>query len=506
MTGGWWWARKPPSFVASRPASKLLRIHLTEDPSTLDPARTCDLVSACVQSLIFDGLMRLGPTGELEPALAESFEISDDGTRYTFHLRNAYWSTGQKIEAEQFLSSWQKQLRPDFPSVNSFLYYPIRGAEAVKRGADLSMLGVHAPDSCTLVVDLENPCPYFLQLLSFNSFFPEPPPSEGEIACSGPFRLKKWDHMRELLLEKNPIYWGKERIHLDSISLAILPDEHTALELYEQDKLDFLGKPLCSLPLEAAVRYFMKGELHTEDVAAGTICFFNTERFPFTNLKMRQAFSLAINREELVKHVTRLGETSPLSLIPPALRKEGKEPMKLPFYNPVRARMLLAEALAEMDLTMEELPPITYSFSTSHLNKTLAQAIQRQLEGTLGIRVVMEGIEHRLLLARLVKREFSFGQTTWYAHFTDPMSLLERFDGKETPKNYASWESERFRRLLMQIRESLCEEQRAKLIDLAEEELLNAMPFTPLYHWKSAFVCKSHLKNLVQAPIGNVLF
>lgn len=450
--------------------------------------------------------MRLGPTAELEPALAESFEISEQGRRYTFHLRQAYWSTGEPIEAEQFVTSWQKQLRPNFPSVNSFLLYPIRGAEAVKQGADPSILGVHAPDSSTLVIDLTHPCPYFLQLLSFNSFFPEPPPSEGEMPCCGPFRLKRWDHMRELLLEKNSTYWGKERIHLDGISLAILPDEHTALDMYEQGKLDFLGKPLSSLPLEAAVRYFTEGQLRTENVAAGTICFFNTERFPFTNRKIRQAFSLAIDRTVLVEHVTRLGETPPLSLIPPAMRQGNAEPQRQPLYNPAYARALLEEALTEMGLSREELPPITYSFSTSHLNKTLAQVIQRELEETLGIHIVLEGMEHRLLLARFVQRDYSFGQTTWYAHFVDPMNLFERFDGKETPKNYAAWEGEYFRVLLSQIRESCSEEQRWRLIDLAEEELLREMPFTPLYHWKSAFVCKSHLKNLVQAPIGNVLF
>ena len=157
--------------TADPSSPKALRISISREPATLDPRKGGELIGSVLQFMLFEGLTRVNPDGTVTAAQAKRIELSKDRLRYTFYLRDTFWSDGRPVTAYDFAATWKKILVPDFPAPNAFLFYPIRGAEAAKRGTgSLEDVGIHAIDAKTLVVELVNPTPYFLDLVSFAFF------------------------------------------------------------------------------------------------------------------------------------------------------------------------------------------------------------------------------------------------------------------------------------------------------------------------------------------------
>jgi oligopeptide transport system substrate-binding protein len=491
-----------------------LRINIPADPVTFDPRKGGDPIASMIHFLLYDGLTRLKADGQVELALADTVNVSEDGKTYTFTLRQAYWSNGDRVTSIDFERSWKAILDPAFPAANAQLLYPIARAEEAKKGlVPLSEVGIHTPDEMTLVVQLQEPTPYFLELISFCVFFPvnaslEPQwenSVEKSLICSGPFLLKQWARQNQIILVKNPDFHRAEQIQLEEIHISMVASETTALQMYQKGDLDILGHPLMPLPTEAIPELQTSGELHIRPVGATTFCSFNVSRFPFSNVKIRKAFAYAINRAEIVQNITQLAEEPALGIIPPSVKKGGR----FAFFQDAdgeRARALFQEGLAELGITEQEFPLLTYYYQTAEVHHKVAQALQQQWEKVLGVKIELQSTPHKLLMDLLKTRDYTFAQSCWMVQYNDPMNILERFKIVQNVKNYPGWENLAFIDCLNRSNRAKDPEERLAIIEEAEQVMLEEMPLAPIFHWSSAFLAKDHVKMFNLAPIGNGYF
>lgn len=491
-----------------------LRLNIPADPVTFDPRKGGDIISSMVHFLLYDGLTRLKADGQVELALADRIDVSEDGMTYTFHLREAYWSNGDRVTAVDFEKSWKAMLDPLFPAPNAQLLYPIKNAEQAKRGLiPLSEVGLWSLNEKTFVVQLQEPTPYFLELISFCVFFPvnisiDPlweNHIEENLICSGPFLLKKWDRQSELVLMKNPHFHRSKGILLDEIHVSVVASETTALQMYQKGELDILGNPLMSLPTEALPELAKSGELQIRPVGATTFCSFNVNRFPFNHPKMRKAFAYAINRQEIVQNITQLAEEPALGIVPMTVKKGGRS-VFFQDADTVHARALFQEALSELGLKETDLPTLTYYYQTAELHHQVAQALQQQWEKALGVKVQLQSLPQKTLMDVLKTRDYLFAQTYWMVQYNDPMNILERFKYLHNVKNYPGWENPQFIDCLVRSNRAKDRETRLSIIEEAEQIMLEEMPLAPIFHWSSAFVAKDYIKMFNLAPIGNGFF
>jgi oligopeptide transport system substrate-binding protein len=283
-----------------------LYINLFSEPPTLDPRHANDITSATVISMLYEGLTRLDEHGKPQLALAEDVSISENGLRYTFKLRDSEWSNGEKLTAHDLAKSWLSTLDPLFPAEFSYRLFVIKNAQQVKEGTlPLNEVGIHIPDPQTLEIELERPTPYLLEILASYTFFPyyQGTDSEEGLISNGPFTLKNWKHDSEIVLIKNKNYWQRDSVYLSEINCLMIEDPSTELSMFEQGELHWSGSPMSSISLDAVPALRDEGILFTHPVFSTYLYKFNTERPPFTNVKIRHALSLAIDRDAIIEHV-----------------------------------------------------------------------------------------------------------------------------------------------------------------------------------------------------------
>ena len=498
-------------------SSQHLRLNIPSDPATLDPRKGGDIISSLFHFLLFDGLARFDDNNQVAPALAERIDISEDKTIYTFFLKESCWSDGTPITAWDFEKSWKDILHPDFPAMNAHLLYPIKNAEGAKMGKkSLSEVGITSLDAHTLEVCLEQPCPYFLEIAAFCSFYPvnaevdhshpdwDQHAGNGFI-CSGPFMLKEWKRNNKIVLAKNPHYHRAADVLLEEISLNMVDSEMTSLQMFEKGEIDILGQPLVPLPTDAVHELVRNKELQINPVPATTFCSFNVAEYPFNNVHIRKAFSYAINRRQITRNITQLSEKPALSAVPPILKKK-EESIFFQDSDLNSAKEHFAQGLEELGIERAQFPKLKFYYSTSESDHKIAQALQQQWQEVLGIHVDLKCIDKKILLHLLKTRNYSIALSFWMAQYNDPMNILERFKYKSNVKNYPNWENKKYIKLLNASSLARTAEERSKLLEEAEALFLDDMPLAPIFHWNGAYISKPYVKSFGNVCIGNGFF
>ncbi len=495
-------------------ASQCLRINIHGEPQTLDPRKARGLSDQTLARMLFEGLTRVNKEDKAELALAKEMNVSSDLKTYTFSLKETFWSNGNPVLAADFVYAWKKLLSPDFPSDLASHLYVIKNAKVAKEGkVPLDEIGVKALDARTLQVELENPLPYFLNLLAMPAFFPvnqrvdENMPSWPQNAVThignGPFRLIEWKHQDHLTLVKNEQYWDAKSVKLGFLELQMLQEE-TELKCFEKQELDWAGSPISTLPVDALKFLKEQNRLNVKDFMGTYFFRVNTQAGPLSHPSLRKALALAVNRQAIVDHVTRGNQIPATGLIPLSFNLQ-----KQPYFQDAdltEAKRLFEEALSQLQLTKDNFPEISLLYRTAERNHIIAQAVQQQWFDAFGFRVKLESVEGKVHFDRISKQDYQLSAGSWIADFADPINFLEVFKYKNSGSNNTLWENLHYAELLDQSMVAPDAAQRAELFAKAEKILIDEMPIIPVFYYTMLYVNQPYVKDVVLSSMGQIDF
>lgn len=499
----------PSSLTPAGPKGTSIRIATSHDPQTLDPRLVRDLPTTTVLHMLFEGLMRASFNGGIDPGVAEKVEISEDQCTYTFTLRDTKWSNGDILTANDFAKTWLSVLDPKFAAPNAYQLYVIKGAKERKESNGREEnVGIYAINDKTLVVELKEPTPYFLELTTTDFYFPVHSSIRDNLKATsvignGPFKLDHWTRNSEIEVIRNPNYWDAPVVNFDSIQIVIV-GEHSAMQMYKNGELDWVGSPMSDIPQDAMQSLKEDEELRFAP-AAGTHWFkFNVTKAPFNNQKLRKAFAYAIDRKSIVDHIMQGEQIPATGIVPPVLGLTQTSYFE--DHNISSAWNLFQEALIEMNLDLETLPPIILCYKAGDRNHKLVQAVQQQWKKVFGVEVVLQACEYKSLVDKIGRADFQIAVGSWFADFADPINFLEVFKYKSTPTNGTGWENENYITFLNQSATALTPQERVKLLQLAQSELMDHMPVVPLFYSMFNYVKDITLYGVYFSELGYLDF
>ncbi len=506
----------------------------SSEPRTLDPHRVSWLPEIQLAGAMFEGLTRLNAdTFQPEPAVASRWDVSDDGTTYTFQLRpEARWTTGEPVVAEDFRFAWLRVLDPKSEAQYAHLLFVIRGAESYYRARldddpddDIpgERVGIAVPGPRTLRVTLAGPCSYFLDLTSFITFSPAHRATlekwayrdgqvlrqsqylwtrPGNIVCNGAFVLTRWDFKQCLWLERNPYYWDTAAIGVNTIEAYVTNDPNAALIAYETGRVDLVRGVERSVAevLLAEQQAGRRQDFHSGDRFATFFFRVNCRRPPLTNAALRKALSLAIDRAAICEHVLRLGETPAYTYVPrPALplMPRASAAGETIFYQPPRglgAGLSPAErvALAREHLRrsgFDRSRPLEIAFApTDPEQRFVAEAVQAMWEEVLGIRVELKTNEGKVLSTRIRRLDYDVVRGNWFGDYMDPSTFLDLFT-TTSGQNRTGWSDAEYDRLIAAAAREPDDAERFALLEEAERILCEEeLPIIPVYHRRGNYL------------------
>lgn len=498
--------------VNSNPAGKdTLNINIGTEPPSLDWSLATDSTSFTILNNIMEGLTRFSDKHKPEPALAEKWEVSEDGRTYTFHLRqNALWTDGKPLEAKDFVYSWTRLLSPETGADYAYFLFDIVNAEKFNSGEieDSSKLGIKAPDSKTLIVELKRPATYFPSLLTFMSTFPMREDivkkhgsgwTEAEnIVTLGPYRLTRWDHHSLLEIEEYDKYWGEGAKSVKKVSMIMNENQSSTLALYESGQLDFLdstGLPPLEIP-----RLKDSPEFVNRTAFRGYYIGFNTRKKPFNSPLVRKAFGSAIDRKSISELIQGAGIPA-TSWIPENMLAHNPE-IGLEF-NPDKARKFLAKAGYPGG---KGFPEVEFLFPEKASNRILAEGLQSMWKTHLGVEVKLVNQEWKVYLKTLDTDAPPIFRAGWGADFPDPHNFMNLFKCG-SGNNETGWCNTTYDVL---VEAAAVEQEREKRIDLynkAQRILTEEdTPIVPYINGVQQNMIKPYVKGLEPDPLNLIYF
>ena len=460
------------------------------EPETLDPALITGQPEGRLANALFEGLTSFNAAGKAIPGVAERWEISPDGRVYTFHLRpDARWSNGDRVTAGDFVRSWRRTLAPDSGSEYASQLFYLRNGRAFNEGklTDFSRVGVKAPDAGTVVVTLENPTSYFLDLCAFVTLQPVPVDTvlkfgddwikPGKLVGNGAFMLVDWRVNDRIVLRKNPHYWNRDHVAMRGIRVLPISKANTAFNFYAAGQADLMmDKGL--VPNQLLDRLKERPDFHAAPFLGTYFLRFNCVRPPFKDARVRKAFALVTDKALLVKKITRAGEPPAGSLVPPGTA--GYEPPPGLERDVPRARALLAEAGYPGG---KGFPRIGYLYSEGELNEGLAVELQGMFRRDLGVEVELRRQEWKVYLRSMSRLDFDLCRASWVGDYNDPNTFLSMFvtgDGN----NRTGWSNPHYDALIADAARELDRNRRFDLFRKAERLLVSEeAPICPLYFY-----------------------
>lgn len=457
------------------------------EPATLDPALMQDTASNNIYLALFEGLVQYDPkTSKGIPAMASSWTTSADGLTVTFKLRDAKWSDGQPVTAQDFVYGWRRTLNPETASDYAYMLgMVVKGADAYNSGKGKAEdVGIKAIDSKTLEVQLVGPAPYFVDMTAHSAFAPTPKwvvdkfgdqwTKPGNLVSNGAYTLKEWAAQDYIYVVKNNNYWDAKNVKLKDIKYLLSDNTSTNYKMFKAGAVDWM----LGITLDMIDEIKLRKDYQVSAQFATYYVNLNNQRKPFDDVRVRKAFSAAIDRQTLVDEVLKGGQIPATAFAPPMA---GYTPQAGQGFNVAEAKKLLAEAGYPDG---KGFPTLTYVYNTSAGHKLNAEFIQQQLKTNLGIDIVLQNMEFKTLIELRNKHDFTIARDGWVGDYLDPNTMLDLFI-TGSGNNSGDYRNPDYDKLLDAAMKAKGEE-RMKMLMAAEKMLLTRdQAFLPLYYYVS---------------------
>lgn len=506
-------------------AEQKITYNLGADPKTIDPGLNSSVEGATVIANAFEGLTDLDTKSQPIPGVATKWDISSDGKHYTFHLRkDAKWSDGKPVKAQDFEYAWKRALAPETASDYAYQLYYLKGGEAYNEGkGSADQVGVKATDDYTLDVDLENPTPYFLFLASFQTYMPirkdivDAHPKDwatkgATYVSNGAFKLQDWKPKDSLTFVPNPNYWNAKSVKLTTLKYTVLDQETSYMSAFQSGQVDIIDAP----PTEQIPTLLKNGTAKTY-VNLGTY-YYSFNLAPdaakinpaaakvMQDVKVRQAISLAIDRTKIVKDVTKGGQTPSTSFVPSGMLVNGKEFKDKQYYKPegdvAQAKQLLAEAGYPDG---KGFPNLELIYNNGQGHQSVAQTVQDMLKKNLNIDITLRSVERTVQLNSTTKHQYIMARNGWSADYADPMTFLDMWV-TGAGNNVAGYSNPDYDKLIAAAKSEPNAAKRDDEMHQAQDILMKDMPVLPLYEYNVVSCAKSYVKGVFRTPMDTLYF
>jgi len=486
------------------PPSTLQR-GLISDPETLDQHKSRSIQAADVIRDLGEGLVGYSATGELIPAAAQSWEVSDDGLKYTFHLRDDLrWSNGEVLTAGHFVAGMRRLVDPATAAFYANMLGDLENAAGITSGdIPVSMLGVDAPDDRTVVLRLVQHTPYLVSLMTHPSTFPVHPGSvaehgdsfalPGKLVSNGAYRLEAWVPGSIISLKRNEHYWDNAGTAIDAVNYHVVVQDSSELNRYRAGELHTTS----TVPPDnfALVRKEYADQLHVAPYLGVYYFGYNLTKPPFKdNAALRQALSMAIDREQLVLNVTGRGEAPAYSWVPQGVNNYEPPQSSFAALSKDEREQVAQRLYKEAGYSAENPLQIEVRYNTNDTNKKIAVAVQAMWREVLGMEATLINEEFQVLLANMRDAEVTqVFRTSWMGDYNDAHTFLSVLQGGSAA-NLPRYESAEFDALMVRAADQADPGQRKLYLEEAERVMLADYPVIPLYFYVSKHLVSPELE------------
>ena len=530
-----------PAVATTKEDKTTLNIWMSSEPAHIDPALNSSVDGGCLAVNSFEGLMRYNEAGELEPACAESYEVSDDGLTYTFTMRDGLkWSNGDDLDATDFVYSWKRAASPEVAADYSYLceIFPSFTYEE-GLGDDV----VASEDGKTLTVTLGAVCPYFLDLCAFPFFFPvnqeavEASMSDGDpvgtwandagenFVCNGAYVLKSWNHDSDMTYVKNENYWDADSVTVTTLNVMLTAETTAAYTAYTTGDLDFID----DIPVEEMETAKTSSEYVVLDNLGTYYASFNYNTDLYDELGLdeeqakvfRHAIALLIDRQYIIDTVGQNNQEVATSFVPAGCSDgNGGEFKNKDYYstdyeaNVEEAKSLL-ESIGLYDTASDALTQdisLTYLTNNSEGNVKIGECIQADL-ATVGINLSIDQEEWNVFQETRKAGKYDFAREGWIMDYNDPINMLEMYTtssgnnnpqfGKDSSKDL-DWA--KYDQMISDIRSEADLAARAELMHEAEDYLMDTWCIIPIYYYNDPYMIKDYVDGVYGTVEGMKYF
>lgn len=508
---------------AEATGEKELKVQIGPNPETMDPALNSAVDGGNMLLEVSECLLIVDKDGQLQPGQAESWETSEDGLTWTFHLRDGLkWSDGSDLTAKDFEYSWKRVCDPEVaaPYAETVLGM-VKGYDtaikAKEEGGDIEALAVTAQDDKTLVVELSNPCTYFGSLAAFATLSPVQQAtveangdawatSAETYISNGPFHITEWVPNSHITMSKNPYYWNADAIKLDKLTFALIEDSNAAYSAYQSGELLMIKDvPTEEIPsLEGNEDYYVDPIIGTYYVSL------NLNKEPFNIKEVRQALSLAIDRDYVAETLMQGTYTAATSFMGPGWvdtdgsdfqsnANNGEPYMDNSDFeaNVEKAKQLLADAGYPNG---EGIPQLTYSTNDTGYHKVVAEYLQ-QAWAEIGIDLKVETVEWASFTPMRRNGDYEISRNGWVGDYTDPSNMIELLYSTNG-NNDGKYNNPEFDAAIDESRSTTDPEARSAALHKAEDIMMEDMACLPIAYYNDFWLQSSKITGAWHSPYG----
>ena len=493
-------------------AGDLLKVHIDVEVASMDPQVAVDGTSFEVLAAVTEGLYSLDADGSAIPAMADKVEKSEDGLTYTVTLKDAKWSNGTPVTANDFVFAWRRLVDPKTASEYAFM----GGIAGLKNADDISagkvspdQLGVTAKDDKTLVIELDTPVPFFESLMAFPSFFPvneefynkcgdKFATTVDTILCNGAFKVTSYEPAATTInLEKNADYWDADKVQLSGIQYQVIKDSQQAMLAYQNGDLD-----VATLSGEQVEQFQADPEF--QSIMAGYLWYIspNLKTPGLENENLRKALALSYDKDAIVNNILKDGSIKADFAVPTLLATgpDGKD-----FRDGTDTYLSTdkTKALEYYDKAKAELGKDSFSYTMivedTESAQNVAQFIQAEIQKTLpGVTINIETMPKKNRVERMQEGTFELGLTRWGPDYADPMTYLDMWT-TDSPNNYGFWSNAEFDQIIQSAKKgelALDVNARWDALKKAEKMVMDEAVIFPVYQKGNAVMIKKNVSGI----------